>query len=179
MRKASISSFLHRPQLGGVGSAGAPGKDDAGHQRGDFAHHADTDQVGDVDLGAEHGQLRRPHVGQNRADEKADQGDDGQGARSGILGEKEQVRPLKTGTAQHQPAERAEQVAEEGQVERNALPGGQCDLADMIEDALLMHATGLAPCRYGQGQAQQAGQSGRQAVVGHDATGLARRFGQR
>ena len=48
---------LHRADLRRVGCTRAAGHDDRGHQRRHFPHHTDTNQIGDIDLGAELGQL--------------------------------------------------------------------------------------------------------------------------
>ena len=64
---------LHRAELGGVGRTGAAGHDHGRHHRAHLARHADRDQVGDVDLGAEQGQLRAADEGQDHADQQADQ----------------------------------------------------------------------------------------------------------
>ena len=62
-------------------------------------------RFGDIDLGAELRQLHGAHVGDDEADQEADQGHDRQGLRSDVLDDQQQVRPAKLRLAAQQPAE--------------------------------------------------------------------------
>jgi hypothetical protein len=91
------------------------------------------DQVGDVDLGAELCQLDRAHVGDNDADEKADQGDDRQGLGADILYHQHQVGATDLCPATEQPAERECDLAEKVQHLGCGAPHGLCKQADPLQ----------------------------------------------
>jgi hypothetical protein len=84
-RKLDLLIDLHGAQSRGKGGAGAAGDDDAGHQRANLAHHADGDEVGDEDLGADHAQLVGTEIGENQPDQETDHRHDGQCLRAGFL----------------------------------------------------------------------------------------------
>ena len=68
----------HRADLGGERGAGAPGEQDRGHQRAELAQHAEADQVGDEDLGAEALHRHRRLEREDHAEQERDQRDDRQ-----------------------------------------------------------------------------------------------------
>ncbi len=68
----------------GVCAARASCHYDAGHDRRHLANHGDTDEIGDVDPGAETLQLYCADEGENRADESVDKCDDAERPGSGF-----------------------------------------------------------------------------------------------
>ena len=106
---------LHGAELGGKAGAGAPGHDDAGHDRRQLAHRRDGDQVGDVDAGAELLELHGAHEGDDQADQEVDQRDDAQRIRPALLQHEQDVAPLED--------RRAAQEAPEGQGGLTQEPG--------------------------------------------------------
>lgn len=67
---------LHGGDLGGKGTAGSAGHDDRCHDRCQLPHQGNTDQIGDVDLGAELTEFLSANERQDGPDKAVDNGDD-------------------------------------------------------------------------------------------------------
>lgn len=69
----------HGANLRRVGGTGAAGDYDGGDQRSKLSQHRKRDQIDDKDVGAIEAQLRGPLIGDDDAEQKGEQTDDGQG----------------------------------------------------------------------------------------------------
>ena len=76
---------LHDADFRGESTAGAAGDDDRRQQYAHFAQHRNRHQIDDEDIGAEPRELLRPQIGDDHADQKGDQRDDGNGRDAGFV----------------------------------------------------------------------------------------------
>ena len=78
-----------------------------------LAGHADADQVGDVDLGAEYLQLHRAHEGQDQPDQKADSETIGRASAPALLQQDPEVASPETRPAQDEAKTLQGDIADE------------------------------------------------------------------
>ena len=76
-QRVDLLAHLHGAELGGVGAARAAGDHDGDDQHADLAQDQNADQVDDVMLGAELAEMEDALLGDDAADQKGDQQDDG------------------------------------------------------------------------------------------------------
>ena len=67
LKRFDFLIHLHRAQLRGKRGAGAAADDDAGHDAGHLAHCRNRHKIGRVDGGAELGEFRGTHEGEDQA----------------------------------------------------------------------------------------------------------------
>ena len=103
----------HRADLGGERRAGAAGEQDRRHQRTELAHHRETDQVRDEDLGAEtlhrHGRLER----EDQPEQERDQRHDRQRVGADPLADAPDVAPAHAGGIDDDIREGGDHLADE------------------------------------------------------------------
>ena len=156
---------LHGAELRGERGAGAAGEDDADHHGGHVPGHADPDQIGDVDLGAELEQLDGSKKGEDHADEKADHADDRQRLRAHLLEDQHQIGAAKARLAAQEAAERDGDLAEEGNQLAAGLHEGDGFPADPGQEGLPGGGpTRPSPLGHRRREAQQAPYTFRQAA---------------
>ena len=108
----------------------------AGHDGAHHPDHGDPDQVGHVDLGAEHLELNGPDEGQDQPHQEADQGDDGQGLRAALLDDLQQVGAAEPGFSPEHPKGSYGHLAEERHRVAVSLPGPYGDVPDPCEERI-------------------------------------------
>jgi hypothetical protein len=111
----------HGAELGGIGAAGAPGEDDARHQRPELPHQRDADEVRHEDLRPEAPQRDRRLEGEDDAEQHAEQHRQREGARAGLVQVARQLPPAQPPRAQQGEQAGDDHLAQEGDgVERVA-----------------------------------------------------------
>ena len=150
---------LHGADLGGIGRAGAAGENDAGHERRHFTHHADADQVGDINAGAEQGQLHRAHVGEDGADQETDERHYRQRARPDFVDEIGKILASIAGSTGDETAQGQQDLTSELDHRRPVAPCLERTRADPRQQAGCVGCRAWRRRRHCKGQRQHAPQT--------------------
>ena len=139
---------FHHADLRRVGRARAARHHDGRNQGRQLAGHGNGDHVHHEDVRPELLQLHRALVGYDHADEKAGQGDDGQGPHAGFLNVLHDGAPAELPGLYQQQQQNDEVLSQKGKEGHQVPPGGGCRLPELHQGDQQAGTQGGAPRRH-------------------------------